>query len=370
MRTVMISPSSGISQNTIYVVGVIALIFCFIVGFLTEVFITNQLLITVFFSFPFTKRLKKSNYVVDNAIYRRFFTTIIISSLITITVTAVIYYVLNTSFSGYVIGMVVGILMSLGKIGTNNENKADFLRVYGTYITETNEVISEDIKITYCKKCGGQINNTTRKCMSCGKQYIRPNRVIITILSLLVGILLICVLLQRMQLQEYGNKLQIYEKAEESIVKMYEGRVNPETGDTIDSVEEYIEALEAQSRVQQEYEEFYEDESIEAINENSTQHPYVIIKSTGKFHSADCSDISEINDIHKEYSYLSYKELINQGYEPHECLTEYVGNSKGLIFHHANCNSIKGLADEYRVHGMSKQQLIDAGYKPCPYCKP
>ncbi|SDB07426.1 hypothetical protein SAMN02910263_00299 [Butyrivibrio sp. INlla16] len=71
--------------------------------------------------------------------------------------------------------------MSLSKLGENKDNVSDYLNTYGKYITEAEDIIVENVSITYCKKCGGQIDRTTRKCLSCGKQYVCPNRVVIAI---------------------------------------------------------------------------------------------------------------------------------------------------------------------------------------------
>ncbi|WP_026670264.1 zinc ribbon domain-containing protein [Butyrivibrio sp. AE3006] len=111
--------------------------------------------------------------------------------------------------------------------------------------------------------------------------------------------------------------------------------------------------------------------NIDEITSNEySSFEYIIITTTGKFHSVDCQNALDANEQYKEYSSKSYFELIDEGYTPHECISILFGNSKGMIFHKQGCKNAAGLADKYKVYGLSRQQFIDAGYEPCKYCNP
>lgn len=72
-------------------------------------------------------------------------------------------------------------------------NDSEFCQFCGAKIKQNVEyVIHSDAKInkvskkTYCRACGSEIDNKSRKCTGCGKQYIKMIHVVLLALGLLV----------------------------------------------------------------------------------------------------------------------------------------------------------------------------------------
>ena len=58
--------------------------------------------------------------------------------------------------------------------------------------------------------------------------------------------------------------------------------------------------------------------------------------------------------------------------KPKEQATEYlyVGNKRTKVFHYPNCKYVSMISEENKVYFKSRQEAIDAGYRPCKVCKP
>jgi len=48
----------------------------------------------------------------------------------------------------------------------------------------------------------------------------------------------------------------------------------------------------------------------------------------------------------------------------------YVGNKRTKVFHHSWCKYVDRMSESNKVYFKSRQEAIDAGYKPCKVCKP
>jgi hypothetical protein len=49
---------------------------------------------------------------------------------------------------------------------------------------------------------------------------------------------------------------------------------------------------------------------------------------------------------------------------------QYIGNSRSYIFHHSWCRYVGQMSDSHKVYFDSRDEAIDAGYRPCKVCRP
>lgn len=57
--------------------------------------------------------------------------------------------------------------------------------------------------------------------------------------------------------------------------------------------------------------------------------------------------------------------------EAYRMLTaQYIGNKNTKKFHYANCQSVSDMSEKNKVAIYSRDEAIDAGYKPCKRCNP
>ena len=61
-------------------------------------------------------------------------------------------------------------------------------------IIVTTQKAKKPIKVKYCSKCGSLIDNTSKKCTGCGKQYFKGIRINIPIFILVAIIIVLCIL--------------------------------------------------------------------------------------------------------------------------------------------------------------------------------
>ena len=106
----------------------------------------------------------------------------------------------------------------------------------------------ETVKITYCKKCGGQLDKH-KKCMSCGKQYLRGS----IIVNYVVGVIVVALFLFGYKaLSEYSKLLVEKQQLDADYIALFGEYQNPETGEYINGARSYLDAMIAQSKLQQE----------------------------------------------------------------------------------------------------------------------
>ncbi|MCE7700122.1 MAG: hypothetical protein K8E24_015280, partial [Methanobacterium paludis] len=48
----------------------------------------------------------------------------------------------------------------------------------------------------------------------------------------------------------------------------------------------------------------------------------------------------------------------------------YIGNSNTKVFHHASCRYVSKMNSENKVSFNTRQDAINAGYRPCKVCDP
>ena len=48
----------------------------------------------------------------------------------------------------------------------------------------------------------------------------------------------------------------------------------------------------------------------------------------------------------------------------------YTGNSNSFKFHSEGCRAEQKIRADHRIHFDTRDEAIDAGYKPCGICKP
>ena len=123
-----------------------------------------------------------------------------------------------------------------------------------SYITKTDSNESEDTHMQnsqsiqtnqkHCSKCGELINPETKKCTGCGKQYLRPQSIVILLLS----IFSVCSSL--IALFYYGQ-CNAYHITDSKYEEYYGEYYNPITGERITSAQSYLDAIISQEYLEE-----------------------------------------------------------------------------------------------------------------------
>ncbi len=181
------------------------------------------------------------------------------------------------------------------------------------------------VKITYCKKCGGQLDSRG-KCISCGKQYLQFRHIAVISLVVLAIALIGYTYYMDTKLTALNEELEAYRQDEQYIIDMCEGIFNPETGEPIESIDDYLAALEAQARMgTAAVGETYDDNSPAESDSSSTESSYDIVDpeliyignmESKIFHRPDCEYVDQISGMHKKSD--SYENFMKRGYKPCE----------------------------------------------------
>ena len=53
-----------------------------------------------------------------------------------------------------------------------------------------------------------------------------------------------------------------------------------------------------------------------------------------------------------------------------KALKVYIGNKQSKIFHNPECSSARSISDENKVSFDSREEALNAGFRPCKRCKP
>lgn len=103
--------------------------------------------------------------------------------------------------------------------------------------------------MSYCKKCGSEIDINTKRCTGCGKQYLK-----VTLFTLLLTIM--CVFFMATTAYYYKEKqkaVDMFLLQEKLINQEFKNRFghlqNPTTGEYITGYETYLKALDEQEKV-------------------------------------------------------------------------------------------------------------------------
>jgi hypothetical protein len=113
-----------------------------IIGWLSGIFITSfsiiQILIVLFFGLPFTSYLEKSNLLsAPNPIRRRYLIVIPLWLTMYFGIAALLYAFTTSMFNGFIAGSAMTILLSIGKLGRNQDNIDDYVLSNREYIKQT-----------------------------------------------------------------------------------------------------------------------------------------------------------------------------------------------------------------------------------------
>lgn len=112
----------------------------FIIGWIVSIPVATFTITSIgtifFFGIPFTRQLKKDNFLHNNSIIRNYFLSVIILSIIYIGALLLIKNFFPAILLGFVVGSVMVILFSLRSMGTNPNNVNDYLRVNKKYIRD------------------------------------------------------------------------------------------------------------------------------------------------------------------------------------------------------------------------------------------
>jgi methylphosphotriester-DNA--protein-cysteine methyltransferase len=75
------------------------------------------------------------------------------------------------------------------------------------------------------------------------------------------------------------------------------------------------------------------------------------------------------NDPDSVYT-LSWAELTPELMQEHPAAEYYVRNMKSLRFHLPECEGAVKMSEKNRTRFETREEAIQAGYKPCGTCKP
>lgn len=144
--------------------------------------------------------------------------------------------------------------------------------------------VVENVKIRYCKYCGGQLNKKNQ-CISCGKQYMNIGR------FFLITLILICAALSCSTLYLWNLNKQ-YKNLDNEFIARFGKYENPITGEKITGAYSYLKALDA-------HEEIYNN--VYAYNHGEYYHMYGCV----------LIDMNNENVIK-----LNIEDAIHEGYMP------------------------------------------------------
>jgi len=112
-----------------------------IIGFLVFTFTIVPALICLFFGIPITKKLDRANLLVKNSpIVKKYWTSISILGITFLFVSGLVYiFCPSAALNGYIIGSIFSFFISIGKVGKNNNNMQDYIRIQGRYFNKPEE---------------------------------------------------------------------------------------------------------------------------------------------------------------------------------------------------------------------------------------
>ena len=123
---------------------------------------------------------------------------------------------------------------------------------------------------------------------------------------------------------------------------------------------------------------------------------YVLNTNTKKFHYESCSSVRQMKEKNRQYTSMSYDEIISLGYSPcqncnprpygdvsrsaasiysampslHSSVT-YVVNTNTGKFHMPDCSSVSDMKQSNRLDtSKTFDELMAEGYEPCKKCDP
>ena len=129
---------------------------------------------------------------------------------------------------------------------------------------------SKQHKLQYCKRCGGEIDNESRKCMKCGKQYLNLKTILPVLLLSLLSLCLISIIL----IQFNNNKEILSHTHDLENVLGQKDRNIEELNTTVAFLEKSVEQKDA--RISTQKNRIYEiQEDLEKANELASDYDYI-----------------------------------------------------------------------------------------------
>lgn len=107
----------------------------YILGWFMCSFSIGNILLTLFFSIPFSNKLHKLNIIADK---RPIIITNILGTIVQTTifsfVTFIVYKFASEYFAAYCVGMIIPFFALLGQCKLNENNLQDYLRSFGRFV--------------------------------------------------------------------------------------------------------------------------------------------------------------------------------------------------------------------------------------------
>lgn len=194
-----------------------------------------QSLISLFCSSVLIHKLKTSeNFNHKKAVWKN--TRIVLFNLLIFLIATYIIYVFAPSsiFVGYIVGVVLTFLISIPGLGTNSNNISDFTKTFKSCLYAADKEIP--IKISYCKKCGQPIDNDTKKCTGCGKQYFNPRKAFKVSIKLFSILIILSLLFSTIYFFNLSNSYSIKLSEQEEI---FNSEMDKLKSENIDLKEKY-----------------------------------------------------------------------------------------------------------------------------------
>lgn len=105
-----------------------------ILGLFIASFTLIQVGIILFFGIPVTRKFTKEGALKENnSIVKRYWISLLVLLSIYALVAGIIYFVSWNCFMGFLVGTGIILLLSLGKLGANKNNMADYLETNKEY---------------------------------------------------------------------------------------------------------------------------------------------------------------------------------------------------------------------------------------------
>jgi len=75
-------------------------------------------------------------------------------------------------------------------------------------------------------------------------------------------------------------------------------------------------------------------------------------------------------EYYAEEEEMSVASMPDRSLPSYDIESAYVGNKKSHVFHRSTCSSASSMSEKNKVAFSSREEAIDAGYKPCGKCNP
>ena len=120
------------------------------------------------------------------------------------------------------------------------------------------------------------------------------------------------------------------------------------------------------------------------LNEFSAEYRYLL--ATGMIERTHCGQMVEVtiagrdayerNNPSSKVNVISWiaitLQFLNMILSPHDysMAFAYIGNARSGIFHYDGCQYVYRMKNSNKVYFDSREDAVDAGYRPCRVCRP